>query len=377
MAGIATFQATTCLTFGPGAVVQAGEIARGLGIARALVVTDPGLVKAGIADRLIGVLAQAGVESTVFAAVEPNPSVETVEKAAALYRESGAQGLVAVGGGSAIDVAKGAGILAGNLGPLTAYVGAGKVANPLPPLIAVPTTVGTGSEVTVSAVITVRAERRKVVISSPYLAPRQALLDPDLVASLPEALVAATGMDALTHAVESVISTLATPFSDALALEAIRLIGQHLGAGARSADAAARAHLLYASTLAGMAFSNARVGLVHGMAHPLGAYHDLPHGLANAILLPYVLAFNAPACEAQLARVATALGEAPTADAATVAVRRLGAEAGIPARLGQVGVTGAFIAEMAQDAFASANAQVVNPRKPALAEVVALYEQAL
>lgn len=216
-----------------------------------------------------------------------------------------------------------------------------------------------------------------MVLGSPLLAPRFAILDPEMVLSLPASLVASTGMDALAHAIESVISLFATAFTDALALEAIRLIAASLPAGVRSAQIEPRADLLYASTMAGMAFSYARTGLVHGMAHPLSSYYDVPHGLANAILLPYVLAFNIPACEAGLARVAAAMGEKAKAQAAIDAVHRLITEVDIPSHLSQIGVTDTFIPQMAQDAFESGNAQVVNPRKPSLSEVVELYQQAL
>jgi alcohol dehydrogenase class IV len=283
---------------------------------------------------------------------------------------------VTVGGGSPMDVAKAVGILASNPGELLTYVGLGKVVYPLPPLVAIPTTVGTGSEVTNFSVITDRDQRKKVVFGSPLLAPRFALLDPELVLSLPTDLVAATGMDALTHAIESVISDFATPFSDALALEAIQMIAAELPVAVKSAELEARGNVLYASTLAGLAFSYARTGLVHGMSHPLSSYCDVPHGLANAILLPYVLAFNAPACEAELSRVATAMGQPARAQAAIDAVRRLSAEVAIPPHLSDVGVTEEFIPNMAQDAFESGNAQVVNPRKPTLAQVVELYRQA-
>ena len=377
MADFATFQASTRLTFGAGAIATAGEIVCGLGVGRALVVTDPGLVKAGIVERVINVLANAGVESAVFDHVEPNPSLETVYRAMARYREAGCTGFVAVGGGSSIDVAKGAAMLASNPGALSDYVGISQAVNPLPPLLAVPTTVGSGSEVTIFAVVTDRAQHRKVVIASPLLAPRCALLDPELVLSLPVSLVASTGMDALTHAIESVISVFASAFSDGLALEAICIITTHLPRAVSSVEIEARANLLYASTMAGMAFSYARTGLVHGMAHPLGGYYDVPHGLANAILLPYVLAFDAPASEPQLTRIAAAMGEKADPQVAIEAVRRLGAAVGIPRRLSEVGVTEAFIPDMAQDAFQSSNAQLVNPRKPSLAQVVELYQQAL
>jgi alcohol dehydrogenase class IV len=190
-------------------------------------------------------------------------------------------------------------------------------------------------------------------------------------------LVASTGIDALTHAVESVISLFAGPFTDGLALEAIHLIAASLPAAVKAPDLAPRANLLYASAMAGMAFSYARTALVHGMAHPLSAYCDVPHGLANAILLPEVLAFNLPYCEPQLARVGAAMAAGPVAQAAVDAVRELNRQVGIPSRLSDVGVTEEFIPPMARDAFESGNAQVVNPRKPTYDQVVALYHQAL
>jgi alcohol dehydrogenase class IV len=235
-------------------------------------------------------------------------------------------------------------------------------------------TTGTGSEVTQFTVITDHAQRRKVVIGSPWVAPAHALLDPELVANLPIGLLGATAMDALTHAVESVISTFASPFTDGLALQAIRMIATDLPA---PETLAARANLLYASTLAGMAFSYARTGLVHGMAHPLSAYYDVPHGLANAILLPHVLTYNAPACAPALARVAEALGQPPAAAAAIGAIRQLSRAAGIPPDLRAVGVTEEFIPQMSADAHQSGNAQLVNPRKPTLEDVAVLYRQAL
>jgi len=377
MSKIDTFQVATNLHFGPGAISQITEIVPTLKTDRLLVVTDPGLVNCGTTGRVVDLLTGIGVEGVVFDAVEPNPSIETVERAHAQYREAACNGILVVGGGSPIDVAKAAGILVNNPGPLSSYIGIGKVSNPLPPLLAVPTTTGTGSEVTMYAVITDRAQRKKVVLGSPLIIPGYAFLDPELVLTLPANLVASTGIDALTHAIESVISALATPFGDGLALEAIRLIVTNLPAAARSEAIEPRTNLLYASTMAGMAFSYARTGLVHGMAHPLSSYYDVPHGLANALLLPHVLAFNLPACENELARIAVAMGEVDKAQAAVDAVRRLNAEVGVPARLSDAGVTDAFIPHMAQDAFESGNAQVVNPRKPSLAEVIELYQQAL
>jgi len=371
---ITNFQASTRLSFGPGALAEIGTIALAAGLRKVLIVTDTGLMRTGIPGRVAETLARARVDSSVFDAIEANPSIQTVERVLAAYQDQGCQGLVAVGGGSPMDAAKAVGVLASNPGKLLDFVGIGKVLRPLPPLVAIPTTTGTGSEVTQFTVITDHAQRRKVVIGGPWVAPSHALLDPELVADLPAGLLGATAMDALTHAVESVISTFASPFTDGLALEAIRLIAVNLPA---AATLGARANLLYASTMAGMAFSYARTGLVHGMAHPLSAYYDVPHGLANAILLPGVLAYNAPACEPTLARVAEALGQPPNSAAAVAAIRQLGNDAGIPPNLSAVGVTEEFIPQMSNDAYQSGNAQLVNPRKPSLEDVEALYRQAL
>ena len=377
VAEFARFRAYTQVVFGPGAIRTAGDLLRSHGVAKALIVTDHGLVQAGLLDRATSALAAAGVEYVVFDGVEPNPCFETVERAADHYKSYLCQGILALGGGSPIDVAKSVGVLATNHGGLADYIGIGKVVNPMPPLLAAPTTVGTGSEVTIFAVITDKEQRKKAVIGSPQLAPLLAVLDPELVLSLPAELVASTGMDALTHAIESVISVFASPFTDGVALEAIRLITGHLPAAVASSAVEPRANLLYASSMAGIAFSCARTGLVHGMAHPLSSYCGVQHGLANAILLPKVLAFNAPCCESQLGRVAEAMGAMPKAENAIQAVAALSAEVGIPARLSEVGVTEKSIPDMAQDAYSSANAQVVNPRKPSLAEVTALYQQSL
>jgi alcohol dehydrogenase len=374
---LATFQAPALLHLGPGAVSKIADTVPTLKANKLLIITDPGLVGCGVPARVLDLLAGIGVEGVVFDGVEPNPSMETVERAHSRYQEAACAGIVVVGGGSPIDVAKGVGVLVSNPGPLSSYVGSGKVNTALPPLLAVPTTVGTGSEVTMYAVITDRAQCKKVVIGSPLLVPGYAFLDPELVLTLPGNLIAATGVDALTHAIESVISTFATPFSDALALEAIRLIVTNLPAAVRSPGIDTLANLLYASAMAGMAFSYARTGLVHGMAHPLSCYCDVPHGLANAPLLPHVLAFNLPTCEDRLARVAVAMGEVDNAQAAVDAVRRLNAQVGIPGRLSELGVTETFIQPMAQDAFESGNAQIVNPRQPSLPEVIELYQQAL
>ncbi len=377
MSEINTFQVAPQIKFGFGAIQTLGSLTQEFSVKHALIVTDPGLVKAGVHERLIAVLQEFHVNVSLFSDVEANPSIHTTISAFQKYSQESCDGVIALGGGSPMDVAKGVAILATNPGTVQDYIGIGKIQKNPAPLIAIPTTVGTGSEVTTFVVLTDTSQRRKVVIGSPRVAPTAAILDPDLVASLPQTLVAYTGMDALTHAVESVVSNFATPFTDALALQAIRMVNTHLPAAVNDKSQNARAELLYASTMAGMAFSFARTGLVHGMAHPLSSYYNLQHGLANAILLCHVMDFNAPSCSEKLSRVATAMDQPAVSEAAIHAIQRLGKSVGIPEKLSEAGVTSEFIPLMAQDAFNSGNAQVVNPRKPTLEEVLSLYNTAL
>jgi len=377
MSTIATFQCSSQIFFGPGAAKKIGEIAASTGIQRAFIVSDPGLIATGLPDRMASLFHESGVDSVIFGEVESNPSLETTEQACAAYQQNDCTGLVAIGGGSPIDVAKSVGILVKNPGGLSDYFGINKVINSLPPLLALPTTVGSGSEVTRFAVIIDRAQQKKLVIVSHLITPGYVFLDPDVVESLPQNLLAMTSLDALTHAIESLISNFASPFSDSLALEAIQLIRSYLPAAYHTKDYTAREKLLYASTLAGMAFNHARTGLVHGMSHPLSSYYNVPHGLANSILLPYVLQFNLPYCEQAMTRLAIAMGEKAVPEYAIDAVRRLAALVEIPLKLSEVGVTNTYVQNMAQDAFESGNAQVVNPRKPNLQEVLDLYYQSL
>ena len=377
---LSSFQAATHIFFGPGAVGKAGEIVQKLGIARALVVTDAGVLRAGITGHVLNALSAANVNGVVFDAVERNPAIETVQRAAALYRARGCTGIVAVGGGSVIDVAKGAGVLASNPGELSAYIGVGKIGEALPPLVAIPTTVGSGSEVTNFMLITDRAQRKKVLVGSQLLAPDFALLDPGLALTLPKDVLAGTAMGAMAHAVESLTSVFASPFSDGLALQALRLIAANLGAALASPALGPRADLLYASTLAGLALSSARIGLAQAMAQALAACHDTPVGLSTAILLPHVMTYNLPAAEHALALVAAALRAGDdvlgAADAPN-AVRRLAAKAGLPDALGALGVDESFIEQMAADVAQTGSAQVVNPRRPTVEDLMALYRAAL
>lgn len=381
-ADLFTFEAPARLTFGAGAVGKFPDLIAGFG-RRALVVSDPGIAKAGILDRVLGFLRDAHVSSDAFTSVEPNPSVETVEAAHALYRKSDAEFVVAVGGGSSMDVAKVVAVLAAHGGGVRDYEGIGKVPGPVVPSVAIPTTAGTGSEVTVFAVITDRQRRFKMTIGSPFLVPQVAICDPELTISMPKPLTAATGMDALTHGIECFINTTPNPIAKALAMESIRLIGGALRtAYQRGSDLPARSTMLLGSTMAAMAFTRTRLGNVHAMSHPLGAFFDVPHGVANAILLPYVMAWNLRSCLGTYPPIADAMGEEVdgmpperASERAVEAVQRLSRDVGIPEHLREVGVTRDAIPALATDAMKSGNV-LVNPRPTTYDDIVDLFEKA-
>lgn len=376
------FDAPTHLIFGSGAIAQLPEAVTGLGT-RVLVISDPGVAAAGILDRVVAPIRSGGHNVEITTDVEPNPSVETTEHAAAAYRRAGCQWVLATGGGSAMDVGKAVAVLAAHQGSIRDYEGLGKVSGPVVPLVCVPTTAGTGSEVTVFSVITDRQRKVKMTIGSPHLLPKMAVCDPDLTISMPQPLTAATGMDALTHAIECYTNTIYHPVSKTLALEAIRLIGGALRrAYANGRDLDARSKMLLASTLAAMAFTRTRLGNVHAMSHPVGAHFDVPHGVANALLLPYVMDWNLPGCLDSFPAVAEALGEdvrglspRAAADVALDAVRQLARDVGIPERLRDVGVTRDGLPAMTDDAMKSGNV-LVNPRTTTRAEMLALFERA-
>jgi alcohol dehydrogenase class IV len=382
MSPVFTFSHSTDVTFGAGAVARLPDITAGLGD-RVLVISDPGVAAAGILERACGQIRGTGRRIETFTGVEPNPSAETVDRAYKVYGTAGCAWLMAVGGGSAMDVGKAVALLALHPGPIQRYEGVGKVPGPVAPLVCVPTTSGTGSEVTTFSVITDRQRKFKMPIGSPHLLPAAAVCDPELTVTMPQPVTAATGMDALTHAIECYTNTVHHPISKTLALEAIRLIGTHLRrAYASGADLHARTQMLLASTMAAMAFTRTRLGNVHAMSHPVGAYFDVPHGVANALLLPYVMDWNLPGCLDSFPRVAHALGEStdglsPRAAAAVAvdAVRELSRDVSIPERLRDLGVTRDAIPAMAADAMKSGNV-AVNPRLTKYEEMVGLFEQA-
>ncbi len=316
------FSTKTRLSFGTGVSAQIGTAVARMGKRQALVVSDPGVVRAGLVEPVVKSLHQAGIPVSLYTEVCSNPTTENVEAASALAFADGCDVLIAVGGGSSIDTAKGAAILAALGGALADYEGWDNVrGNPLP-VIALPTTAGTGSEVTFWAVISNPEDHRKFLIGSPQIAPELALLDPSLTYTLPEDLTYYTGIDALTHALEAYTSKLRNPISNALALAAIAKIGLALpGVISSPRDEQFRSEMLLASTLAGMAFNSADLGAVHCLSEALGGAYDIHHGLANAILLLPVMAYNAPIVRREYGEIAAALG-AGDGDA-LAAVRRL------------------------------------------------------
>jgi len=374
---------TPRLVFGVNTAQQTGEELARLGVSHALVVTDSGLVQTDVPGIITKSLDAAGVKWSLFGEVEPNPSIETVEKGAGLYKEKDCNGIVAVGGGSPIDAAKAIGILVTSGGSMRDYFGGKKVERPLPPLVAIPTTCGTGSESTQFTVITDTEKHFKLGIGSPFEIPKVAIVDPALLAKLPARMIASTGMDALCHAIESYTSSLAQPVSDALALHAIQLIAQHLRPAVANSNLQDLSGMAMASTLAGMAFNNTRTTLVHAMSHAVTGHAKVPHGVANAILLPHVLEFNLIGSPDRHADIAVALGEdvdgLSTMDAARLvvdAVQELADDVGIPHNLREVGVTEVLLDRMADDAMKSGGIPL-NARRPSRDDVLRLYRIAL
>lgn len=373
------------LIFGVGTVEKVGEKTKELGKSKALIITDKGIVGAGLLERVLTPLEQAGVQAYIFDQIEPNPRDHTVVKAFEFGKKKECELIIGLGGGSPIDAAKAVGVLMSNPGPLQDYLRGTVVKNPLPPFIAIPTTAGTGSEVTQFSVITDTERSFKTGIGSPLLMPKVAIVDPSLMESMPPSLAAATGMDALTHAIEAFVSVNSQPFSDAMALHAIRLIGTYLRPSvANGSDQEARSQMAIASTLAGVAFSNAGVGLVHAMSHPLGGRFDVPHGVANAILLPFVMQFNLIARLERFGQVAQALGEkveglsaVGAGKKAVEAVMQLSADIGIPGHLSGVSVKAEGLPLVAADAMNMKRAISCNPRVVKQEEIEKLYREAL
>lgn len=295
---------------GRDSILKIPHFLRRLSAQKVLVVTDKGLIKIGTAGKVTAVLDDAGIDYLIFDGVEPNPTTRIVYQALEFYQKSGCGAIIAIGGGSPIDVAKAVSILSANGGRIEEYNGVNKSKKHGAPVIAVNTTAGTGSECTRAYVVTDEESKSKMLMVDTNCLAHLALDDPMLMVGMPASLTAATGIDALTHAIEAYICNTHTPFTDALALESIRLVSGALRAAVNDgSDMDARTDMCWAEYMAGLSFSNAGLGLVHGIAHQLGGFYNIPHGLANAIMLPRVLEFNRPYCMKRLAGVAQAMGE--------------------------------------------------------------------
>ena len=371
------------LMVGRGAVKEIPQILSARQEKKALLVTDPGLVKAGVIEPITSILDGAGLSYALYSDVEANPPIRVVHDCAERYADEGCDFLIAVGGGSSMDVAQTAGVLATNGGKIVDYFGAGKVRNRIPFCICVPTTYGTGSEVTPFAVVT-DDNNYKAAVVGPEIIPDVGILDSDMAVALPLPIAGATGMDALTHAVESYTSLGSNTISEGLALHAIRLISENLRqAAASSHNHEATERMLIASAVAGMAFSQSRLGNVHAMSHPVSGHYGTAHGVANAILLTRIMDFNRLACPDRFADIAVAMGEdvegldeMEAAACAVEAVETLGRDVGIPETLTDAGVKAAGIPVMAEDAMKSPNIDI-NPRKTTIKDVIALYERSM
>ena len=368
---------------GKGSLARLPEAAEKLGGKHGFIISGPHLNKMGIVASCSESLENAGIKVDAYTETEGNPSVETVEKAAAAFCKSGADFIIALGGGSPMDVAKAVGVVARYGGSITEYEGGGRVPGDIIPLIAIPTTAGTGSEVTAFSVITDHSRNYKLTVFSYKLIPAYAILDPELLTTAPVSVAAACGIDAMVHALEAYISKDASPFSDAMAEKALELIGKNIRRYvADRTDIEAAEAMITGSLFAGIAFSWARLGDVHAMSHPVSAYFDVPHGVANAILLPTIVEYNALADRGKYLKLFNYISLTPASEAEfepfmlVDLLTKLNEQLGIPGSLGEVGVTADKFDAMADDAMKSGNI-AVNPRSTTKKDVLSLYEKAL
>lgn len=368
---------------GIGCLDEAMTAIVGYGFRKALIVTDAGLAKAGVAERIVEQLALRDIDAAVFDGAKPNPSIANVEQGLALLQREKCDFVVSLGGGSPHDCAKGIALCATNGGKIADYEGVDRSAKPQLPLVAINTTAGTASEMTRFCIITDEARHVKMAIVDRNVTPILSVNDPALMVGMPKSLTAATGMDALTHAVEAYVSTAATPITDACALKAIELISANLRqAVANGQDMPARENMAYAQFLAGMAFNNASLGYVHAMAHQLGGFYDLPHGVCNAVLLPHVQRFNARVSAPRLRDVAGALGvevrelnAEQGAAAAIAAIEQLSRDIDIPPGLAALGAKVEDVPILATNALKDA-CGLTNPRPASQAEIEAVFKAA-
>lgn len=371
------------LLFGDGAITHLPEIIKREGFERVMIICDEGIEKAKILDQVMEQIKKNDLTCTVFSNVEANPTIATVDAGMHLLERFQPDLLIGLGGGSPIDVAKALGMLAKNGGQITDYEGMDKFENESLPLLAIPTTAGTGSEVTIFTVVTDSTTQYKLTVGGRKLAPKWALLDPELTLTLPRKITAATGLDALVHAIESYTSIMSNPLTETFALDAIRIISSNLRQAVYNGDnLPARSAILYGSLLAGIAFNNTRLGNIHAMSHPLSAKYNVPHGVANSVLLPHVMEFNLLAVPEKFMNIAKAMGESldesqslmKNANKAIEAVKQLSVDIQIPKDFSDYNIPESDLYPMAKDAMESGNV-LVNPRQTTIEDIIQLYEK--
>lgn len=378
------YEIPTAIEFGCGSIQKLASHVKALRGSRVLVVSDPGVVKAGVVERVIEPLRSAGIPFEIFSDIESDPDIASVEKGTAQARVGGCDLIVGVGGGSSLDTAKAIGIMLTNDGHIRDYVGLGKVKKRPAPVIAVPTTAGTGSELTIWSVLSDKERKVKLSVGSIYNCSALALLDPELTVPLPPLVTAYTGMDALTHALESYVNLNTQPISEGMSLQAMKLIAANLRlAVANGNNLEARANMLLASTIAAMAFNSTRLGLAHALALPLGAHFGIPHGLVNAILLPEVMRYNLIGNLRKFAEIAAIFGERTeqlslreAAERSIEAVRRLNRDIGIIQTLSDFGVREEHLEMIANEAMESGNVPV-NPVRATAKDLIGICRRLL
>lgn len=369
---------------GKGAIAEIATEVNGRGFKKCFVCSDPDLIKFGVTKKVTDVLDAASIDYEIYSQIKANPTVENVQTGVAAYKASGADCIIAIGGGSSMDTAKAIGIIINNpeFADVVSLEGVAPTKNKCVPIIAVPTTAGTAAEVTINYVITDTAKNRKMVCVDVHDIPVVAVVDPDMMSSMPKGLTAATGMDALTHAIEGYITAGAWELSDMFHLKAIEIIAANLR-GAVDNTPEGREGMALGQYVAGMGFSNVGLGIVHSMAHPLGALYDTPHGVANAIILPTVMEYNAPATGEKYRNIAKAMGVCGVDDmsledarkAAVDAVKKLSQDVGIPADLKDI-VKAEDLDFLAQSAYDDA-CRPGNPRETSVEEIKELYKSLL
>lgn len=372
--------------FGPGARKELPGVIARLGFKKAMIVTDKGLIQFGVAKMVSDVLDEAGIPYEIYSEVKPNPTVTNVQMGVEAFKQSGADCLVAIGGGSAMDTAKGIGIIINNpeFADVVSLEGVAPTKRKSVPIIALPTTAGTAAETTINYVIIDEAKQKKMVCVDPNDIPCCSIVDAELMYSLPKGTTAATGLDALTHAIEGYITKGAWEMSDMFEIEAIRMINKYLRTAVfEPTNPVGRNGMAVAQYIAGMAFSNVGLGVVHGMAHPMGSLFDIPHGVANAMLLPTIMEFNAPVCLDKYVEIAKAMNtyregmtKEEAADAACKAVRDLAIEVGIPQHLTEIGIKEEDIPALAEQAITDV-CTPGNPREVTKEDIIALYKKVL